>query len=59
MLCNSAAAWEGADTRNSFCSYTGEIKSNHQTVIFFGPVIVKQLHYKAVIVLLKGMMLST
>ena len=59
MLCSSAAAWEGADTRNSFCSYTGEIKSIHQTVIVFGPVIVKQLRYKAIIVLMKGMMSST
>lgn len=35
MLCKSAAAWEGTDTRNSFCFCTGENEPFHQTCAFF------------------------
>lgn len=35
MLCSSVAAWEGTDTRSSFCFCTGKAKSHHHRDVCF------------------------
>lgn len=34
MLCSSVAAWEGTDTRSSFCFCTGKTRSHHHRDVY-------------------------